>query len=160
MARKGQKSTRHSKITAEYSEALILYWLSKSGCECAKLDHTGIDLIARVPSLEKKPIGISVKSRSRFNQKRGDSMNIEVAGMTKATKACDSFGCIPYYAIVIDEDGLTYAFLLSLKKLQALFPKGKRVRVWEMHQRFLARYKLDPEILMFTDKHESIGWVN
>ena len=41
------KSSRHSKITGNFGEALILYWLSKRGFECANVDHTGIDLIAR-----------------------------------------------------------------------------------------------------------------
>ena len=43
------KSSRHSKITGDFAEYLILYWLSKYGFECAKVDHTGIDLIARKP---------------------------------------------------------------------------------------------------------------
>jgi len=43
------KSTRHSKITGDFAEALVLYWLSRSGFECARVDHTGIDLIARNP---------------------------------------------------------------------------------------------------------------
>ena len=41
-----EKSTRHQKITGDFAEALVLYWLSKSGYECACIDHTGIDLIA------------------------------------------------------------------------------------------------------------------
>lgn len=40
------KSTRHSKITGDFSESLVLYWLSKYGFECALVDHTGIDIIA------------------------------------------------------------------------------------------------------------------
>ena len=38
--------------------------LSKYGFECAKVDHTGIDLIARNPK-NNEIMGISVKSRSR-----------------------------------------------------------------------------------------------
>jgi len=44
------RSSRHSKITDDFAEALVLYWLSKSGCECATVDHTGIDLIASKPA--------------------------------------------------------------------------------------------------------------
>jgi Holliday junction resolvase-like predicted endonuclease len=58
------KSSRHSKITGDFAEAPVLYWLSKYGFECAKVDHTGIDLIARNPN-SNELMGISVKSRSR-----------------------------------------------------------------------------------------------
>ena len=58
------KSTRHAKITGDFSESLILYWLSKYGFECALVDHTGIDIIARNPHTQEL-MGISVKSRSR-----------------------------------------------------------------------------------------------
>jgi hypothetical protein len=36
------KSTRHSKITGDFAEALVLYWLSRDAFECARVDHTGI----------------------------------------------------------------------------------------------------------------------
>ena len=35
------KSSRHSKITGDFGETLILYWLSKYGFECALVDHSG-----------------------------------------------------------------------------------------------------------------------
>ena len=54
------KSTRHSKITGDFAEGLVLYWLSKHGFECARVDHTGMDLIARNPR-NKELMGISVK---------------------------------------------------------------------------------------------------
>ena len=40
------KSTRHSKITGNFGEALVLYLLSKFGFESANVDHTGIDIIS------------------------------------------------------------------------------------------------------------------
>jgi hypothetical protein len=40
------KSSRHSKITGDFAEALIVYWY---GFECARIDHTGMDVIARNP---------------------------------------------------------------------------------------------------------------
>jgi hypothetical protein len=42
------KSSGHAKITGDFGESLILYWLSKYGFECALVDHTGIDIIAVV----------------------------------------------------------------------------------------------------------------
>ena len=39
------KSSWHSKITGDLGEALVLYWLSKHGFECARVDHTGNDAV-------------------------------------------------------------------------------------------------------------------
>lgn len=55
------KSSRHSKIAGDFSESLVLYWLSKFRFECASVDNTGIDLIARNP-YNGELMGISVKS--------------------------------------------------------------------------------------------------
>ena len=38
------KSTRHAKITGDFGEKMVLYWLSKYGFECALVDHTGIEI--------------------------------------------------------------------------------------------------------------------
>ncbi|MCL4788727.1 MAG: hypothetical protein KJ070_18355, partial [Verrucomicrobia bacterium] len=56
------KSSRHSKIAGDFGETLGLYWLSKHGFECARVDHTGIDLIALNPHTNER-MGISVKTR-------------------------------------------------------------------------------------------------
>ena len=58
------KSSRHSKITGDFAESLVLYWLSKHGFESARVDHTGLDLLARNPRTNEL-MGISVKARSR-----------------------------------------------------------------------------------------------
>jgi Holliday junction resolvase-like predicted endonuclease len=64
------KSSRHAKITGDFAEALVLYWLSKYGFECARVDHTGIDIIARNPHTQEL-MGISVKSRCRTKGHEG-----------------------------------------------------------------------------------------
>ena len=84
------KSTRHSKITGSFGEALVLYWLSKHGFECARVDHTGIDLIARNPHTGEF-MGISVKSRSRSAGKEHTSVNISNDNFAKAEAACAAF---------------------------------------------------------------------
>ncbi len=43
------KSSRHAKIAGDFSEHLLLYWLSKYRFESARIDHAGIDLLARNP---------------------------------------------------------------------------------------------------------------
>jgi len=86
------KSSRHSKITGDFGEALVLYWLSKHGFECASVDHTGIDLIARNPHT-KEVMGISVKGRTRNAGTELDSVSIPKDNFEKAALACQAFGC-------------------------------------------------------------------
>ena len=57
------KSSRHARITGDFGQAVVLYWLSKHGFECARVNHTGINIIARNP-LTEELMGISVESRS------------------------------------------------------------------------------------------------
>jgi len=95
------KSSRHSKITGDFGEALVLYWLSKYGFECAFVDHTGIDIIAK-NTCTGEVMGISVKSRSRNIGKETTYLTISNENFDKATAACEAFGCVPYFAIVVD----------------------------------------------------------
>ena len=76
------KSSRHSKITGDFGERLILYWLSKYGFECTFVDHTGIDLLARNPRTEEL-MGISVKSRSRNKGTEKTEVTIQKENFTK-----------------------------------------------------------------------------
>jgi Holliday junction resolvase-like predicted endonuclease len=84
------KSSRHSKITGDFGEALVLYWLSKHGFECARIDHTGIDLIARNPHTS-EVMGISVKGRSRNPGKEDTTVRIAKEDLQKAQEACIAF---------------------------------------------------------------------
>jgi len=59
-----EKGARDAKIAGDFGEAVVLYRLSKCEFECAFVDHTGIDIIARKPYMG-KIVGISVKSRTR-----------------------------------------------------------------------------------------------
>ena len=108
-----RKSSRHSKITGDFGEALVLYWLSKRGFECASVDHTGIDLIARRPDSDER-LGISVKSRSRNEGTETTGINLLRKEDDKIRAACEAFGCIPYVAVVADLGSVVLAFLLSL----------------------------------------------
>ena len=96
-----KKSSRHSKITGDFAERLILYWLSKHGFECAAVDHVGLDIIARNPHTGEL-MGISVKSRSRSTGKERTDLSIPTENLTKLDCACQSFGCRPYFAMVVD----------------------------------------------------------
>jgi Holliday junction resolvase-like predicted endonuclease len=133
------KSSRHSKVTGDFGEALVLYWLSKHGFACARVDHTGIDLIARNPHTDEL-MGISVKSRSRNPGKEKTYLRIPLDNLTKVREACEAFGCVPYFAIVVDAADLIRAFILSMEHLLRLFPPTATSVGWKMTPKHLAAY--------------------
>ena len=151
------KSSRHSKITGDFAEGLVLYWLSKHGFECASVDHTGIDLIARNP-ITNELMGISVKSRSRNSGKEKEHMNIPNDNFAKVDTACEAFGCEPYFAILIDRGNTINIFILSKEKLLNLFPMGKAVCVWKMGDNYFEKYKQDKEIIIIEFKYDTLNW--
>lgn len=151
------KSTRHSKITGTFGEVLVLYWLSKHGFECAQVDHTGIDLIARSPHTGEF-MGISVKSRSRSSGTEHTSVSITKDNFTKAEAACKAFGCVPYLAVVVDAAGLIRAYLLPMSHLLEIYPVGKRVCSWSMREKALDAYEADEAIKRFTFDARTERW--
>jgi hypothetical protein len=150
------RSSRHSKISGNFGENTILYLLSKSGFECALIDHTGIDILARNPHTNEL-IGISVKSRSRVVQKRY-AVGIKNDDLEKADAACKSFGCKTYFAIVVDESDKIYCFLTSKDHLLKLFPNKKQGSLWKMSDNWLEKYRKDPAINMVQFSQETIRW--
>lgn len=151
------KSTRHSKITGNFGESLILYWLSKYGFECAAVDHTGIDIIARNPHTQ-EIMGISVKSRSRNIGAEEEYINIPNSNFSKMEAACTAFGCVPYFAFVVDAADTIRGFILSMDHLLKISPKGKTASGWKMSKRYLELYEKDPDIKMFEFKTRTTRW--
>jgi len=151
------KSTRHSKITGDFAESLILYWLSKYGFECANVDHTGIDIIAKNP-ITNEVMGISVKSRSRNEGKEGQYLSIPNDNFSKVDEACHAFNCEPYFAIVIDEEDKIKVFILSKEKLLNYFPMGNKVSGWKMSQKWISKYNKDNEIIKIEFNYETKNW--
>ena len=146
---KNDKSSRHSKITGDFGEALVLYWLSKRGYECARVDHVGIDLIAKPPG-DQRQMGISVKTRSRTDASDTSYVSVPIDNYAKAMAACTAFGCEPYFAIVVDGAKTVWGFILSMEKLQRLCPPGERVSAWQMTPNHVRGYLEDHEIKTFT----------
>lgn len=151
------KSSRHSKITGDFAESLVLYWLSKYGFECAAVDHTGIDLIARNPK-NNELLGISVKSRSRNIGKESDSVSITNDNFEKAAEACKAFGCVPYFAIVVDAGDKITAFILSMAELEKIAPKGEKTCSWKMTAKYIEQYRANPNIVVFEFSHQTHRW--
>ena len=153
-----EKSSRHAKITGDFGEALVLYWLSRSGFECARVDHTGIDLIARRPRSDER-LGISVKSRSRVPGTEADSVNIGGPGdLAKVAAACDAFQCVPYFAIVVDAAPRMSVFLLSMEHLTRLYPARTGLISWSMTPSRVKQYLADSSIRSLHFVIDSEKW--
>ncbi len=151
------KSSRHSKITGDFAESLVLYWLSKHGFESAKVDHTGIDLIAKNPITDEL-MGISVKSRSRLTGTENEDLNIPNDNFEKVDKACVAFGCKPYFAILIDASDTINVFIVSKEKLLSIFPMGKSVSAWKMREKNIDDYKKDKDVILFKFEYKTLNW--
>jgi len=151
------KSTNHSKITGNFGEFLLLYWLSKHGFECAHVDHVGLDLIARNPHSDEL-MGISVKSRSRDFASAGSYVSILNSELPKLKSACKTFRCKPYFAVVVDEPGSIWAFILSLPHLTKICPPRKEAISWRMSDECLKQYEEDRQIRTFRFKTETGNW--
>lgn len=151
------KSSRHAKITGDFAEALVLYWLSKYGFECARIDHTGIDLIARNLRTSEL-IGVSVKSRCRIAGKEAELVSIPADNFEKAAAACKAFACVPYFAIVVDAADCIRGFILPMSRLISLCPPSDHGSYWKMSPRFLQQCSEDAEIKFFEFQTRTGNW--
>jgi Holliday junction resolvase-like predicted endonuclease len=150
------KSSRHAKITGDLGEYLTLYWLSKHGFESARVDHTGIDIIARHPG-RTDVLGISVKSRSRNAGKEESSILIEGSQFAKVQNACEAFCCKPYFALFVDGKDKFFLFILPMSKLQTQLGMNKTVN-WKMSPNSIEAYMADPEIAAFELSYGEALW--
>ena len=151
------KSPRHSKITGDFAERLVLYWLSKYGFECAFVDHVGLDIIARNPHT-KEVMGISVKSRSRRTGTESTSLSIPNDNLSKLDAACKAFACQPYFAIVVDAAESILVFILSRSHLVKLCPPGVKVISWKMTEKCIAQYEADSQVMTFRFTAKTGNW--
>ena len=153
------KSTRHAKLAGDFGETLVVYWLSKYGFECAKVDHTGIDLIARNPDT-KEVLGISVKSRTRSSGTENEYVRLPADDFDKIEAACTAFNCVPYLAVVVDARETIRAFITSVSHALELYPRTPSGSGWRMSPAHLAKYAIDPQIMAFELQIKHGRWWN
>lgn len=164
---KGKGGMRHTKIVGDFGEHLILYWLSKHGYECAHIDHVGIDLIATHPSGGER-LGISVKSRDIQRPKSvGAPINIMKntdKELDKIHSACEAFGCIPWLAVVVDQnterhEKRIHGFMTSFEHFLAMHQPNTKMLSWKMSDKALESYRQDERVKMFVCDYEGGGWL-
>ncbi|XEI32103.1 hypothetical protein NMD14_15260 [Aeromonas veronii] len=151
------KSTRHSKITGDFAENLVLYWLSKYGFECTIVDHTGIDILAKNPHTNEL-MGISVKSRSRNAGKENHYLSIDNEHFNKVDVACRAFNCEPYLALVVDCKDDIKVFITSKDHLLSIHPKRQVCVGWKMSDDWITKYREDPKIMMIEFQYRTPRW--
>jgi hypothetical protein len=84
-------------------------------------------------------------------------MSIPKDNFEKATLAGDAFGCVPYFAIVIDGESIK-GFIVSLSYLLELFPMGRSTCAWKMTPKYLEKYYKDVEIKIFEFQTSTKTW--
>ena len=85
-------------------------------------------------------------------------MSIPKDNFEKAKSACDAFGCVPYFAIVIDGGNSIKGFMLSMSHLLEIFPMGRAICAWKMTPKYLKEYFKDDEIKIFEFQTETKNW--
>ncbi|MFM2081780.1 MAG: hypothetical protein RL380_471 [Verrucomicrobiota bacterium] len=154
---KFDRSSRHSKITGDFGEKLVLYWLSKHGYECAFVDHVGIDIIAWDKG-KKRRLGISVKARSRLEKTKGTSLDFNRTHIEKLENACEDFDCEPYFALVIDEGDSVFVFILKSSQLQEQCNPNTKNISWKMGEKYLKKYKEIEGVKIIQLRAETRSW--
>ena len=150
------KSSRHSKIAGNFGEALVLYWLSKHGFECALVDHVGIDIIA---AKDGERMGISVKCRTRMTKENArKGVLIKRDNFEKAEDACKDFGCKPYLAVVADHisvDGMLLVFIAPMPRARILtgldeseMRKQRKSPSWNLRKEWRDKHRDDNDVLV------------
>ena len=137
----------------------MVYWLSKYGFECAKVDHTGIDLIARNPHT-KEVLGLSVKSRTRSTKSESEYVRVPAEDFDKIEAACSAFNCVPYFAVVVDAGDTVRVFITSVSHALELYPLTASGSGWRMSPVHLAKYASDPQIMSFELQIKHGRWWN
>lgn len=141
------KSTRHAKIVGEFGENLVCNWLSRSGFEVSRVDHTGIDVVAYDPR-SKHRYGITVKTRTRMPGKESDAVNLFGPGdRDKVSDACEAFGCKPWVAIYVEAESTGDLYLTSLDNYDRKYRmQGGAIEKWRMTEKQMRGYTADTGI--------------
>ena len=141
------KSSRHQKIIGEYGEYSICNWLSRSGFEVIRVDHTGLDIIAFNPSTGKR-LGITVKSRTRDLGKEDESVNLfsyrkGKDDRMKLLDACEAFACEPWIAVYVETAAFADVYLTSLDNYDIRYRgvEGRKVDDWKMTKKNVLRFE-------------------
>jgi hypothetical protein len=160
-----EKSDRHSKIAGDFFESLVLYLLSKHGFECALVDHTGIDIIARntkgIKGKKGEYLGISVKGRTRKDGQKAGRVKVTdyEDHKGKIEKACRDFGdAKPYLAVVVDAEGEFTGVLTPLEHMEDKYMSDSKNLNFSMTKDSVEKYRKDRNVAVFNFSQGEGAW--
>ncbi len=148
------KEGHFQKILGNFGEYLVCHWLSRSGFEVCRVDHTGMDVFAYHPKTKQR-LGITVKSRTRISGTESTSVYIfrrktgnKTDDRTKLGNACKTFQSEPWIAVYVECDEDADLFLTSLANYDKKYrSKEKRaIDAWTMTGIQKAKYARDREV--------------
>ena len=158
------KSSRHQKVIGDFGESVICNWLSRSGFEVIRVDHTGIDIVAYRPSTGQR-LGITVKSTTRLSGKENDSVNVLSyrAGNSdreKVLQACSAFACEPWMAVYVETTDFAQVYLTSLEHFDRKYRRkaARTVDAWMMGPRDREAYAEDPDVKHIRIDFRATNW--
>ena len=158
------KSSRHNKIIGDFGEHIIFNWLSRSGFEVIRVDHTGIDLIAYDKSNGQR-LGITVKSRTRIEGKEDESVNVlsyQKDDRLKLTDACKAFACNPWIAVYVEVEDYAEVYLTSLENYDQKYRGNKKRTIddWKMTAKYRKKYEEDTCVKHIRIDFHRTNWWN
>lgn len=153
------RGTRHSKIIGDFGEYLVCNWLSRSGFEVSRVDHTGIDVVAYNPSAGR--YGITVKSRTRTSGKESESVYVfRKDDRKKLLDACEAFGCEPWIAVYVELECTADLYLTSLVNYDSKYRAGNAsaIDAWGMTPMQMQGYVADAEVRHIRIAFKDENW--
>jgi hypothetical protein len=150
------KSKRHQKIIGNFGEYVVCNWLSRSGFEVALVDQVGMDIIASHPCLPGKPLGITVKSRTRTRGTEGTQVTVFRGNdRQKLLEACEAFRCEPWIAVYVEATECADVYLTSLDNYDRNYRRreGRAVDDWKMREKDRRQYDGDLNV-----RHVTVGF--
>lgn len=161
-----ERGDRHKKITGDFGEHFLLYFLSKHSYETALIDYVGIDILATDKLNVGQRIGISVKSRSRTKERWEDGCTMKKNEYTKIITTCKYFDCQPWICFLFDRPeenkGKIYLFLMSVENVCKFYPRFKEGHEFQfsMKKKYMDQYKKNKEIYKIEFEYDAMNWTN
>ncbi len=138
------RSERHNKISGDFGEHFVCYWLSKRNFQPVLIDYTGIDIVAYNNNLEER-WGISVKTRTRTSDKnQQEAVTIRLRELPLILQACEFFNAKPYFGIVSDGDiqNQISIHIISLEDMKRInnYEVGKNLYI-KLSETYIKQYE-------------------
>ncbi len=151
------RSERHNKISGDFGEHFVCYWLSKRNFQPVIIDYTGIDIVAYSNNLGER-WGISVKTRTRTDKKNQlESFTIRLRELPLISQACKFFNAKPYFGIVSDGDiqNQICIYIISLEDMKRInnYEEGKNLYI-KLSEKYINQYETTKNSINIKIKYE------